>query len=157
MLDGIGFNPPSGLGGAYIEIGLNAMPLPGCIGRIGRPAAQHQEWIQSTDSPCLLDPLGEWKTLRRASHPLQGFETLGEDKTDATLIPMDARQQMMWEFDFAQQAARSDFSFALAAPISVDSGPTLPRQIQLYPTLPGPVESLTPSLDGSNLLYQLVS
>ncbi|GFS28171.1 hypothetical protein Acr_00g0000380 [Actinidia rufa] len=48
-----------------------------------------------------------------------------------------------------------DFSFALAAPISVDSGPTLPRQIQLYPTLPGPVESLTPSLDGSNLLYQL--
>lgn len=74
MLDGIGFNPPSGLGGAYIEIGLNAMPLPGCIGRIGRPAAQHQEWIQSTDSPCLLDPLGEWKTLRRASHPLQGFE-----------------------------------------------------------------------------------
>ena len=27
MLDGIGFNPPSGLGGAYIEIGLNAMPL----------------------------------------------------------------------------------------------------------------------------------
>jgi len=27
MLDGIGFNPPSGLGGAYIESGLNAMPL----------------------------------------------------------------------------------------------------------------------------------
>ncbi|KAL3516373.1 hypothetical protein ACH5RR_023275 [Cinchona calisaya] len=27
MLEGIGFNPPSGLGGAYIEIGLNAMPL----------------------------------------------------------------------------------------------------------------------------------
>lgn len=26
MLDGIGFNPPLGLGGAYIEIGLNAMP-----------------------------------------------------------------------------------------------------------------------------------
>ena len=59
------------------------------------------------------------------------------------------------KFDFAQQAARSDFCFALAAPISVDSGPTLPRQIQLYPTLPGPVESLTPSLDWSNLLYQL--
>ena len=59
------------------------------------------------------------------------------------------------KFYFAQQAARSYFRFALAAPISVDSGPTLPRQIQLYPTLPGPVESLTPSLDWSNLLYQL--
>ncbi|GFS28561.1 hypothetical protein Acr_00g0002530 [Actinidia rufa] len=118
MLDGIGFNPPSGLGGAYIEIGLNAMPLPGCIGRIGRPAAQHQEWIQSTDSPCLLDPLGEWKTLRRASHPLQGFETLGEDKTDATLIPMDARQQMMWEVCFPrkriQEKEISNFDLAQA-------------------------------------------
>lgn len=27
ILDGIGFNPPLGLVGAYIEIGLNAMPL----------------------------------------------------------------------------------------------------------------------------------
>ena len=49
--------------------GLPILPMqPGFLG------AHHQEWIQSMNSPCLLDPQGEGKTLRRASHPLQGFE-----------------------------------------------------------------------------------